>query len=77
MDLSAHMVVIPGTEAYDGAAQRYVDYPITDLLQMIGRASRPKVDQTAKAVVYCHTPRKDVYKKVGMACCGPCRGRLQ
>eukprot|EP01083_Nonionella_stella_P140495 430948_1 len=63
MDLAAHMVVILGTEAYDGAAQRYVDYPITDLLQMIGRASRPKQDQTAKAVVYCHTPRKDFYKK--------------
>lgn len=42
---------------------RYVDYPITDVLQMMGRAGRPQFDRTAKAVIMVHEPKKGFYKK--------------
>jgi activating signal cointegrator complex subunit 3 len=30
----AHLVVIKGTEYYDAPSKRYVDFPITDVLQV-------------------------------------------
>ena len=38
VNFPAHLVVVKGTEFYDGKQKRYVDMPITDVLQMIGRA---------------------------------------
>jgi hypothetical protein len=32
----AHLVVIKGTEYYDAPSRRYVDFPITDVLQVCG-----------------------------------------
>jgi activating signal cointegrator complex subunit 3 len=32
----AHLVVIKGTEYYDAPSRRYVDFPITDVLQVWG-----------------------------------------
>jgi pre-mRNA-splicing helicase BRR2 len=49
--LHAHLVVIMGTQYYEGKEHRYVDYPISDVLQMLGRAGRPKLDDSAKCVV--------------------------
>jgi activating signal cointegrator complex subunit 3 len=43
---------------------KYVDYPLTDVLQMIGRAGRPGFDTTAQAVVMVAEDKKDFYKKV-------------
>lgn len=40
MNVSAHTVIIMGTQYYNGKEHRYVDYPITDILQMMGRAGR-------------------------------------
>lgn len=49
MSLAAHLVVIMGTQYYDGAhSQGANDYPVTDLLQMMGRASRPDIDDSGK-----------------------------
>ena len=56
--------VLQGTEYYDGKAKRYVDFPITDILQMMGRAGRPQFDQHGKAVILVHEPKKSFYKKV-------------
>lgn len=53
-----------GTEYYDGKSKRYVDFPITDILQMMGRAGRPQYDQHGKAVILVHEPKKSFYKKV-------------
>ncbi|KAL4558539.1 hypothetical protein LXL04_036740 [Taraxacum kok-saghyz] len=44
VNLPAHLVIIKGTEYYDGKAKHYVDFPITDILQMMGRAGRPQYD---------------------------------
>lgn len=40
LPLQAHLAVLMDTQFYDGAEHRYADYPITDILQMIGRACR-------------------------------------
>ena len=53
-----------GTEFFDGKTSRYVDYPITDVLQMVGRAGRPGFDTEAQAVVMVTEEKKEFYKKV-------------
>ena len=52
-----------GTEYYDGKISRYVDYPLTDVLQMIGRAGRPGFDTEGRAVVLVESSKKNFYKK--------------
>ncbi|AQL08745.1 DExH-box ATP-dependent RNA helicase DExH14 [Zea mays] len=63
VNLPAHLVIIKGTEYYDGKTKRYIDYDITDILQMMGRAGRPQYDQHGKAVILVHEPKKSFYKK--------------
>ena len=47
--LTSHLVVIMGTQYSDAAhSQGSNDYPVTDLLQMMGRTSRPDVDDSGK-----------------------------
>ena len=60
--------MLQGTEYYDGKTKRYVDFPITDILQMMGRAGRPQYDQHGKAVILVHEPKKSFYKKVELMC---------
>ena len=43
--------------------RRYVDFPITDVLQMMGRAGRPQYDRQGVAVIMVHDPKKSFYKK--------------
>ena len=45
------------------ACRRYVDFPITDVLQMMGRAGRPQYDKHGVAVIMVHDPKKSFYKK--------------
>ncbi|NXH40384.1 ASCC3 protein, partial [Dicaeum eximium] len=63
VNFPAHLVIVKGTEYYDGKTRRYVDYPITDVLQMMGRAGRPQFDDQGKAVILVHDIKKDFYKK--------------
>ena len=42
---------------------RYVDFPITDVLQMMGRAGRPQYDTQGIACVYIHDQKKHFYKR--------------
>jgi pre-mRNA-splicing helicase BRR2 len=63
MTAAAQLVVIHGTESFDGREHRYVDYPVTDIMQMTGRANRPLLDQAGKCVILCHTPKKDYFMK--------------
>jgi replicative superfamily II helicase len=42
---------VKGTEFYDGKLKRYVDMPITDVLQMMGRAGRPQFDNMGIALI--------------------------
>ncbi|CAM9002212.1 unnamed protein product [Rhodiola kirilowii] len=63
MPLTAHLVIVMGTQYYDGRENAHTDYPVSDLLQMMGHASRPNLDTSGKCVILCHAPRKDYYKK--------------
>ena len=40
-----------------------MDFPITDVLQMMGRAGRPQYDRHGVAVIMVHEPKKSFYKK--------------
>jgi pre-mRNA-splicing helicase BRR2 len=51
MTNSAKLVVIMGTQYYDGTGLGASDYPVTDLLQMLGRASRPGKDEVGPLVL--------------------------
>ena len=63
VNFPAHLVIVKGTEFYDGKLKRYVDMPITDVLQMIGRAGRPQYDHHGVAMVLVHDIKKGFYKK--------------
>uniref|UniRef100_A0A336MI52 CSON001544 protein n=1 Tax=Culicoides sonorensis TaxID=179676 RepID=A0A336MI52_CULSO len=63
VNLPAHLVIIKGTEYYDGKLKRYVDMPITDVLQMMGRAGRPQFGNEGVACVLVHDAKKNFYKK--------------
>jgi len=63
LTMSAHLVVIMGTQFYDGREHRYVDCPITDVIQMMGRASRPLQDNVGKCTIMCQGSKKEFYKK--------------
>ncbi|CAN6808070.1 unnamed protein product [Brassica oleracea] len=61
--LKAHLVVVMGTQLYDAREKTLSDYPVSDLLQMMGHSSRPLLDDAGKCVIFCHAPRKEHYKK--------------
>jgi activating signal cointegrator complex subunit 3 len=63
VNLPARFVIVKGTEYFDGKQSRYVDYPLTDVLQMIGRAGRPGFDTEGKALVMVEESKKSFYKK--------------
>ncbi|PJF19335.1 hypothetical protein PSACC_00855 [Paramicrosporidium saccamoebae] len=63
LNFPAHLVVVKGTEFYDARSHSYVNVPLTDVMQMIGRAGRPQFDQQAKAVILVQDIKKDFYKK--------------
>jgi pre-mRNA-splicing helicase BRR2 len=59
----AYLVVIMGTEYYDGKERRHVDYDVGTLLRMLGRASRHD-EGGGKCVLLCHSPKKEYLKKL-------------
>ncbi|KAG0229103.1 activating signal cointegrator 1 complex subunit [Actinomortierella wolfii] len=63
VNFPAHLVVIKGTEYYDAKTRTYVDFPITDVLQMMGRAGRPQFDNEGIARIFVHDSKKNFYKK--------------
>ena len=62
MDLPAHLVIIKGTEFYDPQRQRYRDIETTDVLQMLGRACRPGIDNSGVAMIFTKDNKKSFYK---------------
>jgi replicative superfamily II helicase len=63
VNFPAHLVIVKGTEYFDAKIHGYRDLPVTDVLQMIGRAGRPQFDTTAKAVILAQDTKKYFYKK--------------
>lgn len=59
----AKLVVVMGTQIYEGQEHRYVDYPISELLQMIGHANRLGKDEVGKALILTNTSKREYYRK--------------
>ena len=60
----AHLVVVMDTVYYEGREHRFVDYSITDVMQMLGLACRPLLDDVGRCVVLCHSPKKEYLKRL-------------
>lgn len=63
VNFPARLVIIKGTEYYDAKNKKYIDFPVTDLLQMIGRAGRPQFDDKGIACVFVEQSKKNFYRK--------------
>ena len=60
---NAHLVVIMGAQFFEGREHRYIDYPISEVLQMLGKAGRPSQDKLSKAVLMVSAVKREYYKK--------------
>uniref|UniRef100_A0A3Q2D8B3 U5 small nuclear ribonucleoprotein 200 kDa helicase n=1 Tax=Cyprinodon variegatus TaxID=28743 RepID=A0A3Q2D8B3_CYPVA len=63
INVSAHLVIVMDTQYYNGKIHAYVDYPIYDVLQMVGKANRPMQDDEGRCVIMCQGSKKDFFKK--------------
>ncbi|KAJ7632741.1 putative RNA helicase [Roridomyces roridus] len=63
LPVASYMVIIMGVQSYEGREHRYIDYPVMDVLQMMGRACRPTEDERSRCVLMCQQTRKEFYKK--------------
>ncbi|KAL8914049.1 MAG: hypothetical protein Q9171_001300 [Xanthocarpia ochracea] len=63
IDLTAHLVIVMGTQFFEGREHRYIDYPISEILQMFGKATRPQMDKLSKGVLMVPAVRREYYKK--------------
>lgn len=63
LDCTAHLVVVMGTQYFEGREHRYVDYPLADILQMFGKATRPLEDKISRGVLMVPAVKRDYYKK--------------
>jgi pre-mRNA-splicing helicase BRR2 len=52
-----------GVQYFEGREHRYADYPVADVLQMMGHACRPTADDRSRCVLMCQQTRKDFYRK--------------
>jgi pre-mRNA-splicing helicase BRR2 len=66
IDTTAHLVVVMGTQYFDGREHRYIDYTISEILQMFGKAGRPigrSKDKVCKGVLMVPAVKREYYKK--------------
>ena len=62
LDVVSHLVIIMGTQYFEGREHRYVDYPISEILQMFGKANR-REDTSSRGVLMVPVAKRDYYKK--------------
>ena len=60
---TAHLVIVMGTQFFEGREHRYIDYPIAEVLQMFGKAGRPIEDKDCRGVLMCPSTKRDYYRK--------------
>ena len=63
IDCTAHLVIVMGTQFYEGREHRYIDYPISEILQMFGKANRPLDDKSGRGVLMVPATKREYYKK--------------
>lgn len=59
----AHLVIVMGTQFFEGREHRYIDYPVSEVLQMFGKAGRPGEDKISKGVLMVPQAKREYYKK--------------
>ncbi|KAK3054468.1 Pre-mRNA-splicing helicase BRR2 [Extremus antarcticus] len=60
---NAHLVIIMGTQYFEGREHRYIDYPVSEVLQMFGKAGRPGIDKDCRGVLMCPDVKRNYYRK--------------
>ena len=63
INLFCHLVILVDPIKYDGMENRWNDYSIPDMLQIIGRASLTMKDPLRKCMLLCQSSKKEYYKK--------------
>ena len=63
ISLAAHLVIVMGTQFFEGREHRYIDYPVSEILQMFGKAARPRTDKMSRGVLMVPAVRREYYKK--------------
>ena len=63
LPVASHMVIIMGIQFYEGKEHWYIDYPVMDVLQMMGKACRPLEDENSRCILMCQQTCKDFCKK--------------
>ncbi|CAH2100629.1 unnamed protein product [Euphydryas editha] len=59
-----HTVIVADTCTYNGKLHCYEQYPVTTVLQMLGRACRPLDDDSSVAVLMCAAHHKTFFTKL-------------
>ena len=60
---SAHLVIVMGTQFYEGREHRYIDYPISEVLEMFGKATQTGNEKKCKGVLMVPAVKREYYKK--------------
>lgn len=63
INLPAYYVIVKGTKYFHPQLKRYVDMPMTDILQMVGRAGRPQYEKSAKALIMTNADKENFIKR--------------
>jgi ATP-dependent DNA helicase HFM1/MER3 len=75
VNLPAHLVIIKGTRAWRGTGNGYQDIDKQSLLQMIGRAGRPGLDTSGRAIIMTDNKSKSLIQS-RIQGLGPAESRL-
>ena len=68
VNLPAHLVIIKGTAQWQGKADGYSQIPASAILQMMGRAGRPGLDDHGVAVIMTDEPHRVHYEQLSNGC---------
>lgn len=63
LPVSAHLVLLLSLQTYEGREHRYVDYTLTDMLEMVGKCTVPGEDGHSRCMLFSQANRKNYFKK--------------
>ncbi|KAI0200103.1 Sec63 Brl domain-containing protein [Astrocystis sublimbata] len=63
LNCAAHLVIVMGTQYFEGREHRYVDYHLSEILQMLGKALRASSDSRSRAVLMTSATKREYLKK--------------
>jgi pre-mRNA-splicing helicase BRR2 len=62
-EIKAYLVIIMGTQYYDGREHKLVEYKLSEIYEMMGKSGRQLVDGSSSCILYCNSSKKEYYKK--------------